>query len=37
MSADQRTLGGRLPLYDGESLAPAQRKLFDQLMTTAVP
>ena len=30
-------LGGRLPLYDGEALDPAQIKLFDQLMTTAVP
>jgi len=37
MSTDQRTLGGRLPLHNSEALAPAQRKLFDQLTTTAVP
>lgn len=37
MSTDRRTLGGRLPLYDSEALTPAQRKLFDQLTTTAVP
>jgi hypothetical protein len=37
MSTDQRTLGGCLPLHNSQALAPAQRKLFDQLTTTAVP
>jgi 4-carboxymuconolactone decarboxylase len=30
-------LGGRLPLTHRESLSPAQRELFDQMMTTVVP
>jgi hypothetical protein len=32
MSTDPATLGGRLPLLDPESLAPAQKKLFDQMI-----
>lgn len=36
MSVDNR-LGGRLPLYDREGLEPAQKELFDWLMTVAVP
>ncbi|OBG28586.1 carboxymuconolactone decarboxylase family protein [Mycobacterium sp. 852002-51057_SCH5723018] len=35
MSVDD--LGGRLPLYDGEALNPAQKELYDWLMTVAVP
>jgi 4-carboxymuconolactone decarboxylase len=37
MSTDPATLGGRLPLLDRESLAPAQKKLLDQMMDTVVP
>lgn len=37
MSADPSTLGGRLPLLDPQSLAPKQRKLFDQMMDTWIP
>jgi 4-carboxymuconolactone decarboxylase len=37
MSTDPATLGGRLPLLDRESLAPAQKKLFDQMMDYVVP
>jgi 4-carboxymuconolactone decarboxylase len=36
MSVDNG-LGGRLSLYDREALEPAQRELFDWLMTVAVP
>ncbi|MGO9380844.1 MAG: carboxymuconolactone decarboxylase family protein [Mycobacterium sp.] len=35
MSVDD--LGGRLPLYDGEALNPAQKQLYDWLMNVAVP
>ena len=35
--SESGTLGGRLPLASRESLAPAQQKLFDQLMALAVP
>jgi 4-carboxymuconolactone decarboxylase len=37
MSADHGTLGGRLPLYNREALDPAQKELFDWLMSIAVP
>ena len=37
MSTDPATLGGRLPLLDRESLAPAQKELFDQMMDNVVP
>jgi hypothetical protein len=37
MSTHPATLGGRLPLLDRESLAPAQKKLFDQMMDNVVP
>lgn len=37
MSVDHSALGGRLPLYDRESLDPAQKELFDWLMNAAVP
>jgi 4-carboxymuconolactone decarboxylase len=37
MSTDPATLGGRLPLLDRESLAPAQKKLFDQMAHNVVP
>jgi 4-carboxymuconolactone decarboxylase len=37
MTLDGDTLGGRLPLYDRESLEPTQKELFDWLMTKAVP
>ena len=33
MTANGVTLGGRLPLYDREALEPAQKELFDWLMT----
>ena len=32
MSAARDTLGGRLPLADRDSLAPAQRDLFDEIV-----
>ncbi len=35
MSVDD--LGGRLALYDGEALNPAQKELYDWLMNVAVP
>jgi 4-carboxymuconolactone decarboxylase len=37
MTADGVSLGGRLPLYDSTTLAPAQRELFDWQMTNAAP
>jgi len=37
MSPDPATLVGRLPLLDYGSLAPARRKLFDQMVDTVVP
>ena len=37
MTVDGVALGGRLPLYDRETLEPAQKELFDWLMNKAVP
>lgn len=37
MTAGDVTLGGRLPLYDGEGLTPAQKDLFDWQMREAAP
>ena len=37
MSPDPSTLGGRLSLRDRESLYPAQQKLFDHMIDTAIP
>lgn len=37
MSDDPTTLGGRLRLFARDSLAPARRKLFDQMMDEVIP
>jgi 4-carboxymuconolactone decarboxylase len=37
MTIDAVSLGGRLPLYRREALEPAQKELFDWLMSRAVP
>jgi 4-carboxymuconolactone decarboxylase len=37
MTADDVNLGGRLPLYDREGLAPVQKDLFDWQIREAVP
>lgn len=37
MSDHTDWLGGRLPLADPATLTPAQRELFDRMMTTVVP
>ncbi len=37
MTAGEVTLGGRLPLYDGEGLTPVQKDLFDWQMREAAP
>ena len=37
MAAGDGTLGGRLPLYDGEGLTPVQKDLFDWQMREAAP
>jgi hypothetical protein len=37
MSDDPATLGGRLRLFARDSLAPARRKLFDQMMDEVIP
>ncbi len=37
MPVDDSTLGGRLPLYDGEALNPAQKELYGWLMNVAIP
>ena len=37
MAAGDVTLGGRLPLYDGEGLTPVQKDLFDWQMREAAP
>lgn len=37
LSTDPAALGGRLPLVDRESLAPAQRDLYDHMMEIVVP
>ena len=37
MTAGDVTLGGRLPLFDGEGLTPVQKDLFDWQMREAAP
>jgi 4-carboxymuconolactone decarboxylase len=37
MTTGDDTLGGRLPLYDGEGLTPVQKDLFDWQMREAAP
>src|SRR4051812_18544379 len=37
MSNDGSGLGGRLPLYERNALAPEQKELYDWLMNVAVP
>jgi 4-carboxymuconolactone decarboxylase len=37
MSANDRNLGGRLPLYERAALNPAQKDVFDWVTATVAP